>query len=681
MNGYGCFSRWRAGDPSEGGAVADSALTSQNIVLEAANLDDHIQYTRSLLDKHAWSAEAREQIVAALERIRLKLADPALYLGIVGEFSAGKSTFINAIIRDDLLKTDVLQATTAAATILTYGKSLDVAVHFRGGERLTYSDDGRNLWKKLVGFFKPPTFRQRKHELREFIHKTTADESVAAKLQQVTIFHPSPVFKQSLVIVDTPGANAENQRHVEVARWALEERCDAAVVIIPADVPLAQTLARFIEQHLSDVVHRCVFVVTKIDLIRRRKEHARLLKNIEKRLCKQFDLRHARVIAAAPRLVVDKLTGDLEEGVREKDLEYHLGAFETLEKDLWRIMREQRQTIQAERLALLLGKLMQWLPQELARYEEAYRQRHEALVRNQIPDLGNFIVEQKSRHGQQFKAQCVGGRARISTRLTPIRDEVLELVKADLDAISDKEQLQSFGSNYVNIRMAAGQADIQRGLAVLFTGIGKKADKQLNVFEEEFKGIYSSLATLGGSLSTSGTARHKSADAASLANVMSQSTGVDQVLENGGLQLGAGIGGGAIVGTVLGTLLLPGIGSVLGGALGGWLGSLFGPSFESQKETIWAETIKPAIDQSFLDVQLTAERSFDQSIAQSRAELDGAIDRYFAKYNTLVQQMIQRDAQERAQLDQMRHAAAAERQELTRRRDQLDAWRAAMRKV
>ncbi len=661
--------------------MTGSAITSQKIVLEAANLDDHIQYTKTLLDRHAWSAEARGQIVAALERIRLKLADPALYLGVVGEFSAGKSTFINAIIRDDLLKTDVLQATTAAATVLTYGHTLDVAVQFRGGQRLTYSNDGRNLWKKLVGFFKPPTFGQRKQELREFIHKTTADESVAAKLEQVTIFHPAPVFKESLVIVDTPGANAENQRHVEVAQWALEERCDAAVVIIPADVPLAQTLARFIELHLSEVVHRCVFVVTKIDLIRRRKEHERLLKNIEKRLCKQFNLRQARVVAAAPRLVVDKLTGDLDEGVREKDLEYHVEAFETLERDLWRILREQRQAIQAERLALLLGKLMQWLPQELARYEEAYRQRHEALVQNQIPDLGNFIVQQKTRHGQQFEAQCAGGRSRVPTRLTPIRDEVLALVKSDLDSIPAKEQLKGFSENYVNIRMAAGQAEIHNALVSLFNGIGKKADKQLKVFEEEFKGIYASLATLGGNLSTSGTAHLNSADAASLANVMCRSLGVDKVLESGEIQQGVGIGGGVFVGSFLGTLVLPGIGSVIGGALGGWLGSLFGPSLESQKEKLWSETIHPAIVQSFDDVHTAALRSFDNTVAESRGELDGAIDRYFAKYNALVQQMIQRDAEERDRLDQMRSAAAAERAELERRRDRLDAWRAAMREV
>ncbi len=661
--------------------MADSALKSQKIVLDAANLDEHIAYVRSLLDRHAWSEEARGQIVAALERIRLKLADPALYLGVVGEFSAGKSTFINAIIRDDLLKTDVLQATTAAATVMTYGTSLDVAVHFRGGRRLTYSDDGRTLWKKLIGFFKPPTFTQRKHELREFIHKTTAEESVASKLEQVTIFHPSPVFKQSLVIVDTPGANAENQRHVEVARWALEERCDAAVVIIPADVPLAQTLSQFIEQHLSDVVHRCVFVVTKIDLIRRRKEHARLLKNIEKRLCKQFDLTQARVVAAAPRLVVDKLNGDLDENITEKDLEFHFEAFAKLEKDLWRIMREQRQTIQAERLAVLLGKLMQWLPHELARYEEAYRQRHEALVQNQIPDLGNFIVQQKSRHGQHFEAQCMGGRSRIPTRLTPIRDEVLAMLKSDLDAIEDRNQLESFGDVYVNIRMAASQAEIHTALASLFTGIGKKADKQLGVFENEFKGIYSSLATLGGSLSTRGTASQKSADVASLANVGSQADNVVAAIDAGDMKLAAGIGGGVAIGTIVGTVALPGIGTAIGAFLGGLFGAFFGPSLEETKAKLWAEKIKPAIDAKFDEVSGEALRSFDRAVAESRAELDTAIDRYFAKYNALVQQMIQRDAHERARLDQMRAAAEAERAELGRRHGQLDAWRAAIRKV
>lgn len=661
--------------------MIESSLSPQKLALEAANLDDHMQYTRALLDKHAWSKEARGHVVAALDRIGQKLADPALYLGVVGEFSAGKSTFINALIRDDLLKTDVLQATTAAATILTYGETLDVEVRFRDGRSLSYSGEGQTLWKRFVGFFKTPTFSRRKDDVREFIHKTTADEAVAAQLAQVTIYHPSSVFEQNLVIVDTPGANAENQRHVEVARWALEERCDAAVVVIPADVPLSQSLSRFIEQHLGEVVHRCVFIVTKIDLIRRCKEQDRLLKNIEKRLCKQFDLNSARVIAAAPRLVVDDLVGDGDEGVKPEDLKNHLSAFKTLEQELWSIMREQRQTIQAERLALLLGKLMEWLPQELARYEEGYRQRHNALERNQIPDLRNFITEQKSRHLQQFEAGCSSERTRIPQQVTSIRDRVLSMVKSDLDGIEDREQLKGFSENYLNLRMATGQEQVRGALAPLFSKIGKSADRQLKVFEGEFKNIYTSLATLGGSLRASGAAHIESSSAASLADVTSQSLSVEQVIENGELQQSVGIGGGAFVGAALGTLVLPGIGSVIGGALGGWLGSLLGPSMESQKDKIWSETIRPAIVSSFDNVRSAAEGSYDQSVTRSRAELDKAIDRYFAKYNKMVNQMIQRDAKERARLDQMTKAAVKEREELNRRRGQLNAWRSAMRKL
>ena len=85
---------------------------------EIADIDNHIAFLNTLLKKHAWDKTARKKIVADLAFIEQKKNDETLHLSIVGEFNAGKSTFINALLRDNLLEADIIQGTTVASTVI-----------------------------------------------------------------------------------------------------------------------------------------------------------------------------------------------------------------------------------------------------------------------------------------------------------------------------------------------------------------------------------------------------------------------------------------------------------------------------------------------------------------------------------------------------------------------------------
>ena len=73
---------------------------------------------------------ARQELSQQLQKIKNRRADPNLYLAVIGEFSSGKSTFINALLRNDLLKTSALVA-TAIDTKISYGKIFEVQALFR----------------------------------------------------------------------------------------------------------------------------------------------------------------------------------------------------------------------------------------------------------------------------------------------------------------------------------------------------------------------------------------------------------------------------------------------------------------------------------------------------------------------------------------------------------------------
>ena len=91
-----------------------------------------------------------------IERIKKRCSDKNFYLAVIGEFSSGKSTFINALLRDDLLKTSALVA-TATTTKITYSDRFAAEALFktRRSKQLSYplsdmlrSRYGLTFWQK-----------------------------------------------------------------------------------------------------------------------------------------------------------------------------------------------------------------------------------------------------------------------------------------------------------------------------------------------------------------------------------------------------------------------------------------------------------------------------------------------------------------------------------------------------
>src|ERR687890_1995160 len=113
-------------------------------------------------------------------------------VAVVGRVKAGKSTFVNALLREDLAKVGTTE-TTATINYFSYGNpdpNLHVRCHWRGGrvteERRAFLDglQGNDL----------ETLRQ------------------ADGIDHLEYFLPNPLLKQ-ITLVDTPGTGAVVEKH------------------------------------------------------------------------------------------------------------------------------------------------------------------------------------------------------------------------------------------------------------------------------------------------------------------------------------------------------------------------------------------------------------------------------------------------------------------------------------
>lgn len=152
----------------------------------------------------------------------LQHIDDLFLLVVVGEFNAGKTAFLNALLGERLLAEGVTP-TTSHIHILRYGES----VH----------------------------------------QETTADDILMLQL---------PVeWLRNLSLVDTPGVNAVVQRHQEITEEFIP-RSDLVLFVTSADRPFSESERLFL-QRIRQWSKKVVVIVNKIDLIEEEVDRQKIL--------------------------------------------------------------------------------------------------------------------------------------------------------------------------------------------------------------------------------------------------------------------------------------------------------------------------------------------------------------------------------------------------------------------
>ena len=103
-----------------------------------------------VIDNINLPSDKKESFSKSLQRIKERTKDPNIYLGIVGEFSSGKSTLINALIGADFFVTNAIQGTTTVITKLTYSDTINLQLKYKSGEKLSYSRNESYILKRYL---------------------------------------------------------------------------------------------------------------------------------------------------------------------------------------------------------------------------------------------------------------------------------------------------------------------------------------------------------------------------------------------------------------------------------------------------------------------------------------------------------------------------------------------------
>lgn len=150
-------------------------------------------------------------------RLRERLSDDEFRIAVVGEFSSGKSTFINAVLGQDVLQHATTETTAAVTRIVNVASNDPRCMTGRVSKR-----DGKEILM--------PNLKN----LKEFT--TTQSEQyqnrVPEEIASVEIYLPFIVLGRPIVLVDTPGLNGMAEGHREQT-VELIQKAHSCIYLIP----------------------------------------------------------------------------------------------------------------------------------------------------------------------------------------------------------------------------------------------------------------------------------------------------------------------------------------------------------------------------------------------------------------------------------------------------------------
>ncbi len=176
-----------------------------------------------------------ERDIADLKLVRKNLRKGVFRLLVLGDMKRGKSTFLNVLLGDNLLPTDV-NPCTAVLTILRYGTKKQVTVYFKSGKRPEKLD--------FITFKQQYTIKAEEAKRLE-----DQDKSAFPDVDYGVVEYPLPLLAKGIEIIDTPGLNDTTSRNKLSLGYI--NNCHCIIFILRASQPCTLTERRYLENYLK----------------------------------------------------------------------------------------------------------------------------------------------------------------------------------------------------------------------------------------------------------------------------------------------------------------------------------------------------------------------------------------------------------------------------------------------
>ena len=589
--------------------MKESNYFSWRNISEMADIDSHIVFASTLMGKYDWEEATKSNLEKQLATIVEKQNDKMLNISVIGEFSTGKSSFINALVGYELLAVNVIQGTTVAITIIEYSEDFSI----------TLTDFSGRCSKKVYKSI---------DSLRQQLHIYTTDAAYAKNINYVTVTLPPDILKNGYRIIDTPATNSLELWHEEITRRAIRELSDLSIILTDATQPMPVTLMSFVDNTLADSVKNCAFVANKIDRIRE-KERDGIIKFIGTKICQSFDIEEPIVL---PFSAV-ALTNSFAKETINVDSGSFLLTTSSLEK-LLSYTAKQRLRAQARKILHLVDDIYSTLDNNIKNIATQYRQELQMLERTKQTGLKPFISRQISARQKSFLSGAKDHKYTVESVCDTLASNAKSSIEIKIENCATLDGL----SNYIKGSLSEDIKDegqsIISGTEAHFRELRKLFNKELKKFQKDFEREFDKLKILSVKFNVKPkdvAVKHS----AHSANIGPVTTLITEELSKENWAFG----GGAAAGAAIGTAIAPGVGTLFGAVIGFFAGAAAAPDTSEVKGKIKSKLSTP-LRSYYRSVASDCMTNYNNYVDDINSYIETEINRYYSTYASTVRQRI-----------------------------------------
>lgn len=299
--------------------------------------------------------------------IRSRRKDPFTIV-VVGEFKRGKSSFINALLGEEILVTDVVPE-TVTMNKLSFGMHKNEAV-LSGGRRLTLSDEelSRSALEKLM-------------------------KEVGEPIRQLELWRSNERLKD-VRIIDTPGLNDVTDEYLDTIVADAMAQADAVIYVYSVNTPLSRSEQMYIRYAILPQQYTKLFLVGN---------YSDLLKNIDnlERIKTLMGERTELLLPGERTYLIsalDEMCRVLEQERPCPELESMLeNEFGELRQAINKLIQEKKTTVVADRMLRMTRQMIEDINADLTNIEKGLE-----MTASQLAEERKNLQNEESRRGQQL---------------------------------------------------------------------------------------------------------------------------------------------------------------------------------------------------------------------------------------------------------------------------------------
>lgn len=441
---------------------------------------DYFHYRESLTPLLNRSAAifrniSQENIAKGLETSIEVLGSGLFRILVIGEFSRGKSTLINALLGEDILPSDY-SPTTAIINEIKYGEEKRAVLHFRHPlpeSRFTAADGAeRHIMEHYPAPVPPLSIPYLQVNDYVVIGETTSenDEVLNSPFSKIEIFYPAELLKDGVEIFDSPGLNENTKRSFETMNRLNE--VDGIVYLFAANqLGSLSEITTLESEVIARKFRRNFFVITYWDVVMS-SQREKFRQNTYSRLSGYTDYNKDGIFFLVPPKVVEYRTSKGEYDQYVEDFEaFEKQLYSTLIKDagqakIDRALDHTRNEL--KRIDQLVNELLISYDQDFETTKQAYE--------NTLPYLkaakdGKALTLSQILNVRHNIRKLVA--TRLEMKMHDIADQILEWV----DEITPEHRLKSlFGNNKELSKLISEEIE---------NGVGERIGEVMAEWEEK----------------------------------------------------------------------------------------------------------------------------------------------------------------------------------------------------